>query len=739
MAKTEGMLFKYGSGTGTNLSTLRSSKESLAKGGISSGPVSFMKGFDAFAGVIKSGGTTRRAAKMVMLNADHPDIEEFVECKAKEEKKAHVLIRAGYDQSIDGEAYSSIFFQNANNSVRVTDAFMKAVETDDNWSLNAVTTGESLETIRAKYLMQAIARATWECGDPGMQFDTTINKWHTSPVSGRINGSNPCSEYMYLDDTACNLASINLLKFLLDDGTFNVEGFTEAVKLSILSQEILVSLSSYPTPKIAQNSEDFRPLGLGFANLGALLMAMGYPYDSNEGRSVAGLITAIMHGAANLESSRLASLKGPFNGYEENKKAMLHVMRKHREEANGLAKRLVDFNLNLQRTRGKTGTILSMMKAMTRVWAEVIEEGERYGFRNAQVTVLAPTGTIAFMMDCATTGIEPDIALVKYKSMVGGGNLKLVNQTVPRALKNLGYSADDIASILSYIEANDTVEGKNALVEEHLPVFDCAFTAKNGTRSISWEGHLKMMAACQPFLSGAISKTVNLPNEATVDDVEKAYMLAWKLGVKAVAIYRDGCKQSQPLSTSKTETPKVEAVELPVVFTPVTKLSPRTKLPDERHSLTHKFSIGGAEGYLTVGMYEDGTPGELFITIAKEGSTLSGLMDAFATSISMALQYGVPLNVLCDKFTNTRFEPNGFTGHPDIHFAKSIIDYIFQWLDLKFIPKEKKPVEPAQQEYIGKVTVKRVFDGPTCGACGNQMTPSGACFRCECGSTSGCS
>jgi ribonucleoside-diphosphate reductase alpha chain len=733
LAKTEGMLFKYGSGTGSNLSSIRSSRELLAGGGTASGPVSFMKGFDAFAGVIKSGGKTRRAAKMVILNASHPDVMDFIRCKSTEEKKAWALIQAGYDSSFNGAAYSSIFFQNSNNSVRVTDEFMKAVEGDKAWSTTAVKDGRVMDTYRARDIFREIAEATHLCGDPGLQFDTTINNWHTCSGTARINASNPCSEYMFLDDTACNLASLNLLHFRTIDGEFDVEAFKHAVDVTLLGQEIVVGFSKYPTPRITQNSHDYRPLGLGYANLGALLMATGLPYDSEEGRNYAGAITSLMGGQAYLQSSRIAERMGSFTGYIGNEQPMLSVIRKHRKAAY----QLHDF-----------GVGNALWDAQKGVWDEALTAGEQHGYRNSQVTVLAPTGTIGFMMDCDTTGIEPDIALIKYKKLVGGGMLKIVNQTVPPALTKLGYSAVESEAIVNYLDKNETIEGAPGLKNEHLPVFDCAFKPTKGVRTISYLGHLRMMGACQPFLSGAISKTVNLPNEATVEDIEAAYLEAWRLGLKAVAVYRDGCKRSQPLNTAKSEVKAIETV------TVVERIA-RRRLPDEREAITHKFSIGGHEGYLTVGKYADGTPGELFITMAKEGSTVSGLMDSFATAISMSFQYGVPLKVLADKFSHMRFEPSGFTGNPNLPIAKSITDYIFRWLAQKFLPTEVEGTEGAEvsadasavKEPLASpppVGSRQAFlnqaDAPPCHVCGTITVRNGACYKCHnCGATSGCS
>jgi len=749
LAKTEGMLFKYGSGTGSNLSNIRSAKELLAGGGTASGPVSFMKGFDAFAGVIKSGGKTRRAAKMVILNADHPDVEEFINCKVEEEKKAWALIDAGYDGSFTGPAYASVFFQNSNNSVRVTDEFMRAVMDDGDWQTRAVLPPhEVTATYKARALMRQIAEATHICGDPGLQFDTTVNDWHTCPNTARINASNPCSEYMFLDDSACNLASINLMKFVREsDGEFDAAAFEAACRTLITAQEILVDNSSYPTPAITRNSHDFRPLGLGYANLGALLMSRGVPYDSDAGRDYAATITAIMHGAAYAQSSKVArDHGGAFAGYEVNREPFLRVMRKHRAA-------LKDID--------KTHVPKELMQAAKTVWDEVIEMGEEHGFRNAQATVLAPTGTIGFMMDCDTTGVEPDIALVKYKKLVGGGLMKIVNQTVPMALQKLGYNAQQIKEIVEYIDENETIEGAPHIREAHLPVFDCAFKPARGVRSIHYMGHIKMMGATQPFLSGAISKTVNVPKEATIEEIEQAYIDSWRIGAKAVSIYRDGSKRTQPLNTSRDKE-KVAAV--------AAETGPRRRrLPDERAAITHKFDIAGHEGYITVGLYEDGLPGELFIVMAKEGSTISGFADAFAQAISYALQYGVPLQDLVDKFSHVRFEPSGMTRNPDVRFAKSIVDYIFRWMASKFLSKdvqfrvgvnnreevvsspEQLPLDVAAAAGAaptGAVSSKSISsfaaiqnqeDAPPCSTCGSIMVRSGACYKCSnCGTTSGC-
>ncbi len=740
LAKTEGMLFKWGSGTGTNLSAIREEDAHLWGGGRASGPLSFMKGFDAFAGVIKSGGKTRRAAKMVILNTDHPDIEKFVWCKAKEEKKAHTLIDAGYDGSFDGEAYASIFFQNANNSIRATDEFMQAVVDDSDWWTRSVATGQPVNRYKAKDLMKQIAEATHQCGDPGMQFDTTINKWHTSKNTARINASNPCSEYMFLDDSACNLASLNLMKFLGPDGTFDVEAFRHAVDTVTLAQEILVDNASYPTERIAKNSHDFRPLGLGYANLGALLMALGMPYDSDLGRDYAAAITAIMTGQAYLTSARVAEGVGPCPGYSVNEEPFLEVIRMHWNAVNRIDSRRVP---------------RAMFEAAEACWAEAHKVGSIAGFRNAQISVLAPTGTIGFMMDCDTTGIEPDLALVKYKKLVGGGVIKIVNNTVPQALIKLGYTPMQTEKIVAHIDSTGTIEGAPEIKPEHLAVFDCSFRPQNGVRSIHYMGHIRMMAAVQPFISGAISKTINMPEECTAEDIMDAYIESWKLGIKAVAIYRDGSKRIQPLSsgTSKGEkkmtalapaapAPAPQVVEK-VVYRPI-----RRKLPDERQSLTHKFSIGGHEGYITVGMYEDGTPGEVFIAMAKEGSTISGLMDTLATSISYGLQYGVPLKFFVDKFSHVRFEPSGWTGNQQVPYAKSIIDYIFRWLGARFLgiteaseagetPKLRPTIEEPQQALPFDASYG---DAPLCSECGSMMTRNGSCYKCEnCGGTSGCS
>jgi ribonucleoside-diphosphate reductase alpha chain len=825
LAKTEGMLFKWGSGTGTNLSPLRGSTETLSGGGTASGPLSFMKGFDAFAGVIKSGGKTRRAAKMVILNVDHPDIIEFIECKQKEEAKAHALVSVGYDGSHpDSDAYSSIFFQNANNSVRVTDDFMYAVVRDTDFSTRSVTDSSVVKTYKAKDLLNKISEATWHCGDPGMQYDTTVNRWHTSKNTARINASNPCSEYMFLDDSACNLASLNLLKFA-PNGTFDVDAYRHAVDILITAQEILVDNAGYPTQAIMANSHDYRPLGLGYANLGALLMAAGHPYDSDAGRDYAACVTAIMCGEAYLQSSRIAEQCEPLvpateatkknlsetnlganltagasdahvgtaalgrpaeqssaapaqtmpggacPGWYINREPFLDVIRMHRASVNGINK----------------GNIPpALYEASKQCWDEALQHGEKHGYRNSQVTVLAPTGTIGFMMDCDTTGIEPDLALVKYKKLVGGGMIKIVNNTVPTALFKLGYTHEQTDAIVSYIDATGTIEGAPHIKDDDLAVFDCSFKPAKGTRSIHYTGHLRMMAAAQPFISGAISKTVNLPENASVEDIMDAYLQAWKLGLKAVAIYRDGCKKSQPLSAAGTKTAEssgrvgtgaspVQVLEEEDLNAPPRAV--RHKLQEERASITHKFKVGDHEGYITVGLYPNGEPGELFITMAKEGSTVSGLVDSFALAVSIALQHGVPLKLFCEKFAHTRFEPSGWSGNPDIGYAKSIMDYIFRWLQLRFLTGQQQmlfenlrlkpagalPSPDGVGDANGSTTPLRtenrelrtgspvhaadalssivdLGDAPSCSFCGSIMTRNGSCYRCmSCGSTSGCS
>jgi ribonucleoside-diphosphate reductase alpha chain len=838
LAKTEGMLFKWGSGTGTNLSPLRSSTEGLSGGGTASGPLSFMKGFDAFAGVIKSGGKTRRAAKMVILNVDHPDIVEFVECKMKEEAKAHALVAVGYDGSHpDSDAYSSIFFQNANNSVRVTDDFMYAVVRDTEFSTKSITDGRVMKTYKAKDLLNKISEATWHCGDPGMQYDTTVNRWHTSKNTARINASNPCSEYMFLDDSACNLASLNLLKFA-PNGTFDVEAYRHAVDILITAQEIIVDNAGYPTEMIMRNSHDYRPLGLGYANLGALLMAAGLPYDSDAGRDYAACVTAIMCGEAYLQSSRIAELCEPLApatdatkktlaetnlgagianarvgvdalvrsagqssaapvqtmpggacpGWYINREPFLDIIRMHRASVNGIGTSNGHVGTAVPGRPAERSSAASQLPELTeaskQVWDEALSHGEKFGYRNSQVTVLAPTGTIGFMMDCDTTGIEPDLALVKYKKLVGGGMIKIVNNTVPTALFKLGYTHEQTDAIVSYIDATGTIEGAPNIKDDHLAVFDCSFKPAKGTRSIHYMGHLRMMAAAQPFISGAISKTVNLPENATIEDISEAYLHAWKLGLKAVAIYRDGSKKAQPLSAAGTKTAQAgnAAAAAPAVQVEEEDLNAppravRHKLQEERASITHKFKVGDHEGYITVGLYPNGEPGELFITMAKEGSTVSGLVDSFALAVSIALQHGVPLKLFCEKFAHTRFEPSGWSGNPDIGYAKSIMDYIFRWLQLRFLTGQQQmlfenlrlrpagvgPQSEGTAEVNGAASVASpksevrgpgssvhaadalsnivdLGDAPTCSFCGSIMTRNGSCYRCmSCGSTSGCS
>lgn len=737
--RTEGMIFKHGSGSGVNLWRLRSSKERVSAGGTASGPVSFMRGADSIAGCIRSGGKTRRAAKMVILNADHPDIVEFIECKAKEERKAYALGEAGYDLSLNSETWVSVQYQNANNSVRATDEFMRAALEGSDWPLRAITTGEILEVANARDLLRRIAQAAWECGDPGMQFDTTINNWHTCPNSGRINASNPCSEYMHLDDSACNLASLNVMRFLDEGGRFDVEGFRRAVAVMIWAQEIIVGNASYPTPAIERNAHDFRQLGLGYANLGALLMSLGLPYDSEAGRAYAAAVTALMTGHAYATSAAIAARKGPFAAYEANREPVLGVIAGHRE-----ASRQLDAGLVSQ----------ELLSAAQDAWDRALALGEEHGYRNAQATVLAPTGTIAFMMDCDTTGVEPDIALVKYKRLVGGGMLRMVNTTVARALRTLGYDQPQVEEVVRHVDERGAIEGAPHVREEHLPVFDCAFRTENGARAIQAMGHIKMMGAVQPFISGAISKTVNVPAEATVEDVMETYVEAWRHGLKAIAIYRDGSKRVQPLSTCR-EGPgqQVSAPEAKPV---------RRRLPATRRSITHKFSIEGHEGYITVGMYADDSPGEVFLTMAKEGSTISGMMDAFATSISLTLQYGVPLIDLVHKFSHMRFEPSGRTESQEIPVAQSVVDYIFRWMASQFLDEDEKAElgilspevrarlmaggnegngpAPSGSGLMHATAGNGHSDAPACANCGWIMVRNGTCYRCEnCGNTSGCS
>jgi ribonucleoside-diphosphate reductase alpha chain len=777
LARSEAMLFKYGSGTGTDLSTLRSRREKLSGGGRPSGPLSFLKVYDAIASVVKSGGKTRRAAKMNTLKVRHPDIKEFIEAKPNEEKKAWALIERGYAGDFNGEAYASILFQNENLSVRVTDDFMRAVLEDRDWQTYWVTDPKKPgPTYKARELMTGIAEGTWICGDPGVQYEDTIQRWHTCKNTAPINSSNPCSEFMFLDNTACNLASLNLMKFLREDGTFDVERFKAAVEIFITAQEIIVDNASYPTHDIALNSHLFRPLGLGYANLGSLLMALGLPYDSDEGRAMAGAITGIMHLHAYTQSARIAEKLGAFEGFAANREPMLGVMEMHRDAVKRIHASCPEY----------------LREAAQRCGDAAVELGRRYGYRNSQVTVLAPTGTIAFMMDCDTTGVEPDIALVKYKLLAGGGMLKIVNRTVPMALRRLGYTESQIAEIVKFIDENDTIEGAPHLQEKHLPVFDCAFKPAKGKRSIHYLAHLKMMAAAQPFLSGAISKTVNMPQESTVEDIMQTYIEGWRLGLKAVAIYRDGSKRSQPLNTSKTngDKPAVSTKEVDDLKARILELEAeikelrsraaepiRHRLPDTRQAVTHKFDIAGHEGYITVGLYEDGSPGELFITMAKEGSTIGGLMDTIGTLVSLAFQYGVPIETLVKKFAHQRFEPSGFTKNPDIPIAKSITDYLFRWMACQFIPgyrdanspaaqpelplrevaeQEKKivnkPVADLEQtgeaparpvtavQALSKTVAHFMTDAPTCDTCGAITVRNGACYKClNCGNSMGCS
>ncbi len=782
----EGMIFRGGSGSGINLSNIRGSMEPLAKGGTASGPVSFMRGADSWAGTIKSGGKTRRAAKMIVLDVDHPDIREFIQCKAKEEDKAQALRDAGFDMSIDGEGFFSIQYQNANNSVRVTDEFMRAVAEDREWRLTSRVTGEPVGgAIPARELMREIAQAAWRCADPGMQYDTTINRWHTSPRSGRINASNPCSEYMHVDDSACNLASLNLMRFRRADGTLDVESFEHTVDVMLLAQEIVVGPSSYPTEEIAVNARAFRQLGLGYANLGAYLMADGMPYDSERGRGTAAAITALMTGRAYRRSAEVAGALGPYERYAENREEHNAVMRMHRDAAYVIP--------------DGTCTDQGLLTAARRSWDEAVELGERLGYRNAQATVLAPTGTISFLMDCDTTGVEPDFSLVKFKELVGGGQMTIVNRTIPLALQTLGYSEPQIEQIEAHLAEHGTIVGAPGLKEEHLPVFDVAV----GERAISHMGHLKMMGAVQPFISGAISKTVNLPQSATVEDIQDAYTEAWRLGIKALAIYRDGSKTAQALRTDAQQGEPaaqvdVDALVEKAVAKALAAAGPRRKrMPRERQSITHKFSIGGHEGYITAGMYEDGSVGEIFLTdIGKEGSTLRGMMNSFATAISIALQYGVPLETLVQKFSYMRFEPEGITGNPEIPFAKSMPDYIMRWLASRFLDTDaqeelgiltpevraRKAAQEAAQSVIasdtaGPSTGEHIGDGggrgpigsggnggtsaptraftdtppvvparlrgldlgPACSQCGGMMQRTGSCYTCSsCGNNTGC-
>jgi ribonucleoside-diphosphate reductase alpha chain len=786
----EGMIFRGGSGSGINLSNIRGSMEPLAKGGTASGPVSFMRGADSWAGTIKSGGKTRRAAKMVVLDVDHPDIREFIWCKAKEEEKAAALRDAGFDMSIDGEGFKSIQYQNANNSVRVTDEFMRAVEEDGEWRLLARATGEPVgEPVGARELMREIAEAAWRCADPGVQYDTTINRWHTSPNSGRINASNPCSEYMHVDNSACNLASLNLMKFRRADGTLDVEPFEHTVDIMLLAQEIVVDPSSYPTEEITANARAFRQLGLGYANLGAYLMSNGMPYDSDIGRETAAAITALMTGRAYRRSAEVAATLGPYERYEENREAHNNVMRMHRDACYVIPE------------DGSADE--GLLTAARRSWEEAVELGERHGYRNAQATVLAPTGTISFLMDCDTTGVEPDFSLVKFKELVGGGQMTIVNRTVPLALQTLGYSEQQVEQIEAYLAEHGTILGAPGLAEEHLPVFDVAV----GGRAISHMGHLKMMGAVQPFISGAISKTVNLPPQATVEDIADAYAQAWRLGIKALAIYRDGSKTAQALRTDAGTQPEglgqgseatvpadVDAIVEQAVSNALAEAGPRRKrMPRERQSITHKFSIASHEGYITAGMYEDGSVGEIFLTdIGKEGSTLRGMMNSFATAISIALQYGVPLETLVRKFSYMRFEPEGITQNPEIPFAKSMPDYIMRWLASRFLDTDAQEdlgiltpqvrARKAAQEAVQSVSASDTAGpdaeddpadtpqasggnggtsaptasftdsppvvparmhgldlGPACSQCGGMMQRTGSCYTCSsCGNNTGC-
>jgi ribonucleoside-diphosphate reductase alpha chain len=779
----EGIIFRGGSGSGINLSKIRGSHEPLSRGGTASGPVSFMRGADAWAGSIKSGGGTRRAAKMVVLDVDHPDIREFIWCKAKEEDKAAALRDAGFDMSIDGDGFFSIQYQNANNSVRVTDEFMRAVENDEDWHLLARTTGEPTgEAIPARELMREISEAAWRCADPGVQYDTTINQWHTCPNSGRINASNPCSEYMHVDDSACNLASLNLMKFRRADGTFDVGSFERAVDIVFLAQEIIVSPSSYPTEEITKNARAFRQLGLGYANLGAYLMADGMPYDSDNARSTAAAITALMTGRGYLRSAEVAEAIGPYDRYEENREEHNAVMQMHRDATYAIP--------------DEACADTELLEAARSTWEQAVSAGEQHGYRNAQATVLAPTGTISFLMDCDTTGVEPDFSLVKFKELVGGGQMTIVNRTVPLALQTLGYTEEQIDQIVAYVNEHGTIVGAPDLAEEHLPVFDVAV----GERAISHMGHIKMMGAVQPFISGAISKTVNLPQTATVEDIADAYLQAWRVGVKALAIYRDGSKTAQALRTdAQKDAPAPvdnEAVIAAAVKDALAKAPPkRRRMPRERESITHKFSIGGHEGYITAGKYEDGTVGEIFLTdIGKEGSTLRGMMNSFATAISISLQYGVPLETLVRKFSYMRFEPEGMTSNPEIPFAKSMPDYIMRWLASRFLDADlqeelgiltpavraRKAAQDALSSQVGdtarpatviqseadaaaddegadgaapvapttmltdsppvRPAVRQGLDlGPACQQCGGMMQRTGSCYTCSsCGFNTGC-
>ena len=732
----EGIIFKGGSGSGVNVSRLRSAREQLSGGGTASGPISFMKAADASAGVIKSGGKTRRAAKMVILDIDHPDILDFIRSKAREEEKAHALISAGYDGSLEGDAYATVAFQNSNHSVRVTDEFMQAERDDEEWKTSFILTGETDGTYRGRGLLREIAQAAHTCGDPGIQFDTTINRWHTCPETARIRASNPCSEYMHVDDSACNLASLKLTGFLDPNDTFRVDAFRHAVDIMITAQDILVDKASYPTPAIATNSHNMRALGLGYADLGALIMSLGFAYDSDEARAWASTITALMTGEAYLQSARLAEVRGRFHEFDKNRAAMLRVIKAHKEKAIQIR---------------PAGVAENLISDVVGLWDEALEMGEKHGYANCQVTVLAPTGTVAFMLDCDTTGVEPELALVKYKTLSGGGHLKIVNRTVARALERLGYPPVLVQDILGQIEEKGTIEGIREVQAEHLPVFDCAFRPINGERCISPEGHVRMMSAIQPFISGAISKTVNLPNDATVEQIEEIFRLAWRLGLKAISVYRDGCKAIQPLGLGEREVPRT--------LQPV-----RRRMPVDCQTVRHKFEVAGQKGYIHTGFYDDGTVGEIFIRMAKEGSTISGLMDTIATLTSIALQYGVPLEALVNKFIHVRFEPSGFTANPDIPIAKSLTDYIFRYLGIRFLNREQQeaagllPAGVQGPELLeGSASASRQApsprrvstgghafnpqsDAPACPDCGAIMVRNGSCYNClNCGATTGCS
>jgi ribonucleoside-diphosphate reductase alpha chain len=737
LAKTEGLIFKYGSGSGVNISKLRAKGEPLSTGGTSSGPISFMKGYDAFAGSIKSGGKTRRAAKMVLMDVWHPDILQFIISKAEEEKKAWALIDAGYDGSFTGEAYSSVFFQNANHSIRVSDEFMQKIMVDGKWNLRTVRSGETSSIHRARGILNEISKATHLCGDPGMQYSSTINKWHTCKTSGPINASNPCSEYVFLDDTACNLASINLLKYRKADGSFDVNAFIHTVEILITAQEIIVGNASYPTDKIEKNSHLYRTLGLGFTNLGALLMSLGLAYDSDKGRNVSAAISSLMTGQAYLQSARIAANLGSFEKYHENKQPMLEVIEMHLDAAKSL---------------NNDGVDSVLYQHACSVWDTTLRLGKEYGYRNAQTSVIAPTGTISFKMDADTTGIEPDIALIKYKKLVGGGYMKIVNSTIPLSLKQLDYSSDEIDDIVNYIDQHGNIEGCKTLDKKHLPVFDCSIKSQKGTRAIHYMAHVKMMAAVQPFISGAISKTVNMPEDATVDEISEVYIKAWQMGIKAIAIYRDNSKRLQPLVTNDESKSVKESEKIQNI---IARTGPvRRRLAVTRDSKIHKFEVNNHEGYIIIGLYDDGTPGEVFIKMSKQGSTLGGVMDTVAVLTSMSLQYGVPLSALVRKFIHSKFEPSGMTKNPKIPIASSIIDYIFRWLALEFLPTDERPevldytdidTEEPQESVVtnglGKQPDNAVIDdNQICQQCGAIAVRSGSCYACpECGTTSGCS